>query len=103
MRICRVKDTGKLIEAQSGDSATTGTLITNAVNAGYVAADIEEVVVSESEWATIFQDEVSTPNKKTRDEEIMIQEEAKCYATQRLIDRGELKGWKTIKSDTEIS
>ena len=52
MRICIEKSTGKLIESQS--DATEGTLIQNAVNAGFSEADIEEKEVTESEWQAIL-------------------------------------------------
>jgi ATP-dependent exoDNAse (exonuclease V) alpha subunit len=51
MRICKEKSTGKILEMQS--DATEGTLIQNAVNAGYVAADVEEKVITNAEWATL--------------------------------------------------
>lgn len=43
MRICVHKATNKIIEMQS--LATAGTLISNAVRAGYIAGEIEERVV----------------------------------------------------------
>lgn len=51
MRICIDKN-GKLLEMQS--HATEGTLITNAVNAGHFIGDIEEKVVTDEEFASIF-------------------------------------------------
>ena len=48
MRICRIKSTGRIIEMQS--HATEGTLIGNAVNAGYSALDVEEVIMSQTEY-----------------------------------------------------
>src|SRR5665647_141725 len=48
MRICRVKATGKIIEMQS--DATEGTLIRNAVGAGYAESDIEEKEVTNAEY-----------------------------------------------------
>lgn len=52
MRICVLKATGKLLEAQG--VATEGTLIRNAINAGYVEADIEERVLSDADFATLI-------------------------------------------------
>lgn len=52
MRICLEKTTGKLIEMQS--NATEGTLIQNAVNAGFAETDIEELEVTEAEWQVIL-------------------------------------------------
>ena len=49
MRICIHKATKHIIEMQS--AATAGTLIQNAINAGYLAADIEEKEVDESGYA----------------------------------------------------
>jgi ATP-dependent exoDNAse (exonuclease V) alpha subunit len=51
MRICTEKSTGKILEMQS--DATEGTLIQNAVNAGHVAADVEEKEITNAEWATL--------------------------------------------------
>lgn len=52
MRICVVKSTQKLIESQS--FARTGTLIINAVNAGYNKEDVEEKLVTDDEFAVIM-------------------------------------------------
>ena len=52
MRICLVKATQKLLEAQS--LAAEGTLLQNAVNAGYNISDIEEKVVTDAEFATLL-------------------------------------------------
>ena len=49
MRICTRTSTGKIIEAQS--DATEGTLIANAVLAGFQAGDVTEAVVSDAEYA----------------------------------------------------
>ena len=51
MRICKEKSTGKILEMQS--YATEGTLVQNAVNAGYVAEDVEEKIITNAEWATL--------------------------------------------------
>ena len=48
MRICTQKETGELIEMQS--DATEGTLINNALLAGYKESEIEERVITEAEW-----------------------------------------------------
>lgn len=47
MRICTTK-AGALIEMQS--EATEGTLVQNALNAGYKAEDVEEREISTAEW-----------------------------------------------------
>jgi len=54
MKVCTLKSTGALIESQSGDHAEYGTLITNAVNAGYAEEDIDERVVSSQEFHALF-------------------------------------------------
>lgn len=51
MRIC-IDKSGKLIEMQS--DATAGTLIQNAINAGFVEADIEEKEVTQAEFQAIM-------------------------------------------------
>lgn len=50
MRICIVKATKRVIEMQS--HATEGTLISNALNAGYTADQIEERVVDMAGYAS---------------------------------------------------
>ena len=51
MRVCIEKSTGRLIEMQS--DATAGTLIQNAINAGFIEADIEEKEITQAEWQAI--------------------------------------------------
>jgi hypothetical protein len=51
MRVCIDKSTGKLIEMQS--DAIAGTLILNAINAGFAEPDIEEKEVTQEEWQAI--------------------------------------------------
>lgn len=51
MRICTQKSTGRFLEMQS--NATEGTLIQNAVNAGFNSDDLEEKTISEEEFKTI--------------------------------------------------
>lgn len=52
MRVCIEKSTGRLIESQS--HAREGTLIINALNAGFDEADIEEKVVTQGEYQAIL-------------------------------------------------
>ena len=51
MRICTQKSTGRFLEMQS--DATEGTLIKNAVNAGFNAEDLEEKIITEEEFKEI--------------------------------------------------
>jgi len=51
MRICTQKSTGRFLEMQS--DATEGTLIQNAVNAGFDSEDLEEKIITEKEFKTI--------------------------------------------------
>jgi hypothetical protein len=53
MRVCIEILTGKLIEGQSG-AAPLGTLIANAVEAGYAEAEVEEKVVSQAEYQVLL-------------------------------------------------
>ena len=53
MRVCIEKSSGKMIESQSG-VAPYGTLLANAVNAGYSESDVEEKVVTQEEWQVLF-------------------------------------------------
>jgi hypothetical protein len=66
-RVCLEKTTGKLIEYQSGD-APLGTLIQNAVNAGYKKEDIEEKYINQQEWSVIKEKWINEPAKKEREE-----------------------------------
>jgi len=52
MIVCIEKSTGKLIEMQS--FAIKGTLILNAVNAGYMKSEIEEKEITETELQSII-------------------------------------------------
>lgn len=85
MRILVVKLTGELIEAQS--SAKAGTLIKNAINAGYSADAIEERIVSAEDFAEIIN---NLPEKTA-----IVQLEAQ--KAQALIDN--LPSWQQV-SDT---
>lgn len=69
MRVCLEKTTGKLIEMQS--DATEGTLIQNAMNAGYSAVDIEVKEVTEAEWQAIF-DAQPKPEPQPTDVDYLI-------------------------------
>ena len=55
MRVCINKATGKLIEAQSGDNAEYGALVSNAMIAGYAEGDVEEKVVSPVDYAALLE------------------------------------------------
>jgi hypothetical protein len=61
MRVCIDQQTGLLISAQSNDNAAHGTLLKNAIGAGYLAENIEEKVVENSEFRAL--EEASTPAK----------------------------------------
>lgn len=52
MKVCLQKSTGRVIEMQ--DSATDGTLITNCVNGGLDASDLEERDVTPEEYAQLI-------------------------------------------------
>ena len=51
MRICTQKSTGRFLEMQS--VASEGTLIQNAVNAGFDSEDLEEKIITEEKFKTI--------------------------------------------------
>jgi hypothetical protein len=51
MRICTQKSSGRFLEMQS--DATEGTLIRNAVNAGFNVEDLEEKIITEEEFKEI--------------------------------------------------
>ena len=52
MRVCLEKATGRLIEMQF--DAVEGTLLQNAINAGYAETDIEEKVITVTEWEALW-------------------------------------------------
>jgi hypothetical protein len=60
MRVCIERSSGKMIESQSG-VAPYGTLVANAVGAGYAAEDVEEKVVTQEEWKVLFDATIPTP------------------------------------------
>jgi hypothetical protein len=76
MRICLEKSTGKLVEMQS--DPRQGTLIQNAINAGYAQVDVEEKEVTADEWATIREEWIDKPqrdeDKKHSDSRIVAEE-----------------------------
>jgi hypothetical protein len=74
MRICIEKASGDLIEAQSG-TAEYGALITNAVNAGHLEADIEEKVVTSAQFEVILAAKIA--------KEVTAKEELFTYAEKR--------------------
>lgn len=59
-RVCIEKNTGKLIEYQSGD-APLGVLTQNAVNQGYKANNVVEKYVTPKEWERIKYDQITKP------------------------------------------
>src|SRR3990167_10996031 len=65
MRICRETATQKFLEYQT--HAQSGTLIANAVAAGYNAADIEEVEIAPAESAAL-QDRICNDNRALRED-----------------------------------
>lgn len=89
MRIC-VDKSGKLIEMQS--HATEGTLIRNAINAGYKEADIEEKEITSEEW-DIMQSEINKPSPeqvKIQEKESLIQAKIREQAITALKVEGKL-------------
>ncbi len=69
-RICTEKETGRLIELQSG-MAPLGTLLQNAVNAGFSKDAIEEHYITDQEADNILRSiqAISTEEKNILDEE----------------------------------
>lgn len=67
-RVCTEKGTGKLIEYQS--DATEGTLISNAVNAGYKANTVEEKEVTDEEWAALRETHITGPARQHRMDDV---------------------------------
>ena len=66
MRVCIKKSTGVLIEMQS--DAKEGTLIENALSAGYVHEEIEEKTVTEVEYLQILDMQPELARHKTETE-----------------------------------
>ena len=54
MRVCIERSSGKMIESQSG-VAPYGTLLANAVGAGYSAEDVEEKVVTQDAFDVLWE------------------------------------------------
>jgi hypothetical protein len=100
MRICIHKATKHILEMQS--HATEGTLISNAINAGYLLADIEEKVVTEAEYeAAKLADPVEQASKIEREEtatvESLIQAKMRDTAITDLKKEGKLTADGKIK------
>ena len=53
MRVCIERSSGKMIESQSG-VAPYGTLVANAIGAGYAAEDVEEKVVTQDAYDALW-------------------------------------------------
>ena len=80
-RICLEKNTGKLIEFQSGD-APLGTLTQNAVNAGYQANNVEEKYVTKEEWKVIETEQIKKPAEdKNKADELARKQKEKTIKT----------------------
>lgn len=62
MRICVQTATGKLVEMQT--DATAGTLIDNAVAAGYVREELEEQEVDAAGYAAVLAAQPGQPTEK---------------------------------------
>jgi hypothetical protein len=88
MRICTDK-TGKLIEMQS--HATAGTLIQNALNAGYRKDDITEQEVTAAEWAVVLDAQPKPTAAKSPIDALTEALIAKGTITQSDIDAKKLK------------
>jgi hypothetical protein len=81
MRICTDKSTGEILEMQS--SATEGTLIQNAVNAGHVAEDVEEKVITVEQWGTL-----NAQSRNERDADTTRRDKARKSGGAKLIKMG---------------
>lgn len=82
-RVCIEKETGKLIEYQSGN-ASLGILTQNAINAGYKEKDVEEKYVTPEEWAQIRFEQIEKPAKDKADTEKIASQKKKDAATLKL-------------------
>lgn len=65
-RVCLEKNTGELIEYQSGGSIQEDLdiMVQNAINAGYKEEDIEAKFVTEEEWQIIKKQWLDDPIKE---------------------------------------
>uniref|UniRef100_A0A6M3XLK7 Uncharacterized protein n=1 Tax=viral metagenome TaxID=1070528 RepID=A0A6M3XLK7_9ZZZZ len=97
MRICIVKATKHIIEMQS--HATAGTLIGNAVNAGYSLDDIEEREVDEAGYEAA---KVVDPQWIAEQQAIADKEAAQAAKAQAFLDN--LPSWAIVdQAVTNIS
>lgn len=74
MRVLVEKSTGHMIESQS--HARPGTLLQNALNAGYKTKDIEEKEVSQVEFEAILEAQPKPPKVPTAEERLEALEAA---------------------------
>jgi len=106
-RVCINKNTGKLIESQSGGDDRADlkemrltTLKQNALNAGYKEDEIEVKWVTDAEWTVILADlNKPTPEQiEEKEKETLIQAEIREQAIAELIKEGKLdKDGKIVK------
>jgi len=99
MRVCVDKNTGKLIEMQSGGDdrpelmeMRLNTLKQNAINAGYKEDEIEVKWVADKEWL-VMQEELNKPTPEQiadRETETLIQAKIKEQAITALKAEGKL-------------
>ena len=87
MRIC-IDKSGKLIEMQS--DATEGTLIKNALNAGFKEDEIEERLITLEEWA-VYEVELRKPTPE-QIQENKIQVEMQRLLREQAVDSLKAKG-----------
>ena len=94
MRICVHKATKRILEMQS--DATLGTLILNAVNAGYLPEDIDEREVTSEEYESAkLDDPVEIAAKQTQQAKALEQEKK----IQAILDN--LPSWAAVQSSVQ--
>ena len=91
MRICKIKATKRVIEMQS--DATPGTLLKNAINAGYDPTEVEEIEVDQAGYeAAKLEDPVEIANAQAQQAAAAV-EAAKAQA---IVDN--LPSWAAIEA-----
>ena len=91
MRICIHRATNRILEMQS--AATAGTLIGNAVNAGYAETDLDEREVDEAGYAAAIAEDPVAVAEVQAQEALRLEQEAKAQA---ILDN--LPSWTAVEA-----
>lgn len=98
MRICRVKATGKIIEAQSGgtEQRDLDMLIQNAVAGGHLAGDVEAKYVTDAEYRDILHSQL-TPSLLKLEKLNQLKVCTRAYITSDSPNEKRMPEWRQVR------